>query len=171
MSKNFPTVNFSSRYVASLFDCNFSNQKIDKKKFKDLSRAGHIISKLYIVANDGSKEATNVLNELADWYKVKAESFQEAIEKADKKAVFLEEENKGEHEAKLLWDNKLFLGIVDMLRFLDSYSIALERALDKEIISKKQLMHFRKSLANPPRSVINKVFEVAKQNHNLIFQS
>lgn len=170
MGKKFKKIQFSTRYVAMLFDCYLTDKRVDKKKFKDLTRAGHIISKLYIKSNNGSEEAKEILQELADWYKAKALAFREAIESADKKAVFVESDYKLQFEAEMYWDNEIYLGVADMLQYLDRYAIALDRALNEEVISKKQLFHFRKALANPPRSIINKVFEIAKAHKSIIFQ-
>jgi hypothetical protein len=154
-------------FVAALYDRRFYDKKLDKRKFRDVYRAGFIIQGLYDDAA-ASPKIKSVLKDLANFIYERQVVLDESCAAVNALFVVMNKElqakpDRTAHYIPYQWDNKMYLSLVDMILKVDLAFTELTILKINDAIPTKQYWILRKQLANPLRSVIEDVFRVRKR--------
>ncbi len=149
----------NSRFIATIYDVRFSNEPLDKKRFRDLYRSAFIINKLYSESKStpSSKETLVLISEYINTMYVRFEGVEKLINSAFAEPQNELKETPVSDDIKIpyQWDNKMYLSLVQLLCLTDKATWRLKILNENKAIDKKLYYRLLKQAANPMRSVID----------------
>ncbi len=151
-----------NEFVAALYDKRFYKKELDKKKFKDIYRAGFIINSLYDESKNGNMDSKNKLIKISELIEIKTNEFSSTY--SELQSILVDQKEIKNREVKeptyipFQWANKMYLSLVDILLSLDESYLLLDTLKDNKLIETKKYWILRKKLTNPIRSILEKIY-------------